>query len=98
MECVKAIPVCSKEQIKPGDHITFPGRIYDHHAIVVTVADVTKDQSDSEAFIEIVHATNTSAKATLASLHPFGNKARFTTFVFFFISYEFVAYVIKTTF
>jgi hypothetical protein len=25
MECVKAIPVCSKEQIKPGDHITFPG-------------------------------------------------------------------------
>ena len=76
MECVKAIPVCSKEQIKPGDHITFPGRIYDHHAIVVTVADVTKDQSDSEAFIEIVHATNTSAKATLASLHPFGNKAR----------------------
>ena len=76
MECVKAIPVCSKEQIKPGDHITFPGRIYDHHAIVVTVACVTKDQSDSEAFIEIVHATNTSAKATLASLHPFGNKAR----------------------
>ena len=76
MECVKAIPVRSKEQIKPGDHITFPGRIYDHHAIVVTVACVTKDQSDSEAFIEIVHATNTSAKATLASLHPFGNKAR----------------------
>ena len=76
MECVKAIPVCSKEQIKPGDHITFPGRIYDHHAIVVTVAYVTKDQSDSEAFIEIVHATNTSVKATLASLHPFGNKAR----------------------
>ena len=76
MECVKAIPVCSKEQIKPGDHITFPGRIYDHHAIVVTVACVTKDQSDSEALIEIVHATNTSAKATLASLHPFGNKAR----------------------
>ena len=76
MECVKAIPVRSKEQIKPGDHITFPGRIYDHHAFVVTVAYVTKDQSDSEAFIEIVHATNTSAKATLARLHPFGNKAR----------------------
>jgi hypothetical protein len=30
----------------------------------------------AEFFIEIVHATNTSAKATLASLHPFGNKAR----------------------
>jgi hypothetical protein len=26
--------------------------------------------------IILVHATNTSAKATLASLHPFGNKAR----------------------
>lgn len=76
MECVKAIPVCSKEHIKPGDHITFPGRIYDHHAIVVTVANDNKDNRDNEALIEIVHATNTSAKATFASLHPFGNKAR----------------------
>jgi hypothetical protein len=76
MECVKAIPVCSMKQIKPGDHIAFPGIMYAHHAIVVTVAYVTKDESDSEAFIEIVHATNTSAKATLACLHPFGSKAR----------------------
>lgn len=74
MECVKPLQVNSKKDVQAGDHIAFPGRIYDHHAIVVAVE--TNERTDNEIDIEIVHATNTVAKATFASLHPFGNKAR----------------------
>ncbi|VDI32429.1 Hypothetical predicted protein, partial [Mytilus galloprovincialis] len=74
MECVKPLQVYSKDDIQAGDHIAFPGRIYDHHAIVVDVD--TNTGTDNEIEIEIVHATNTAAKATFASFHPFGNKAR----------------------
>ncbi|XP_063416048.1 uncharacterized protein LOC134697693 [Mytilus trossulus] len=34
IECVKAIPVFSANEIQEGDHIVFAGTVYDHHAIV----------------------------------------------------------------
>ncbi|XP_071156769.1 uncharacterized protein [Mytilus edulis] len=74
MECVKPLQVNSKKDVQAGDHIAYPGRIYDHHAIVVDVYPYTA--TDDEIEIEIVHATNTAAKATFASFQPFGNKAR----------------------
>ncbi|CAG2221455.1 unnamed protein product [Mytilus edulis] len=74
MECVKPLRVNSKEDVQAGDHIAYPGRIYDHHAIVVDVYPYKA--TDDEIEIEIVHATNTAAKAIFASFQPFGNKAR----------------------
>ncbi|XP_063422649.1 uncharacterized protein LOC134707081 [Mytilus trossulus] len=74
MECVKPLQVNSKEDVQAGDHLAYPGRIYDHHAIVVDVYPYTA--TDDEIEIEIVHATNTATKATFASFQPFGNKAR----------------------
>lgn len=75
IECVKPLQVTCRDDVQRGDHITFSGKIYDHHAIVVRVYDLD-DSSPDTLCVQIVHATNTSAKATLASLHPFGNKAR----------------------
>ncbi|CAG2243380.1 unnamed protein product [Mytilus edulis] len=51
IECVKAIPVFSSDEIDEGDHIAFAGAIYDHHAIVVA-------KLAGEKF-EIIEATNT---------------------------------------
>ncbi|XP_052083690.1 uncharacterized protein LOC127721043 [Mytilus californianus] len=51
IECVKAIPVFSSDEIDEGDHIAFAGAIYDHHAIVVA-------KLANEKF-EIIEATNT---------------------------------------
>ncbi|CAG2241564.1 unnamed protein product [Mytilus edulis] len=51
IECVKAIPVFSSDEIDEGDHIAFAGAIYDHHAIVVA-------KLAGEKF-ELIEATNT---------------------------------------
>ncbi|XP_048741349.2 uncharacterized protein LOC125655199 isoform X2 [Ostrea edulis] len=66
IECVKAIPVISGEEIEEGDHIVFAGAVYDHHGIVVS-----KRKGGNE--IEIVEATNSISGAT-ASIF-FGGKA-----------------------
>ncbi|WAR10092.1 hypothetical protein MAR_035168, partial [Mya arenaria] len=54
-ECVKAVPVFAYDDIDVGDHITFYGRLYDHHAIV------TLKVGDNQ--IKIIEATNTPAGA-----------------------------------
>ncbi|XP_052814885.1 uncharacterized protein LOC128241831 [Mya arenaria] len=54
-ECVKAVPVFTFSQIAVGDHITFYGKLYDHHAIV------TQKLGDNQ--IKIIEATNTPAGA-----------------------------------
>ncbi|XP_048743471.2 uncharacterized protein LOC125656891 [Ostrea edulis] len=66
IECVKAIPVISGEEIEEGDHIVFAGAVYDHHGIVVS-----KRKDGNE--IEIVEATNSIFGATAGIL--FGGKA-----------------------
>lgn len=66
IECVKAIPVFSSDEIDEGDHIAFAGAIYDHHAIVVAkLAD--------EKF-EIIEATNTFSCVAIGMF--LGKKAR----------------------
>ncbi|XP_052814819.1 uncharacterized protein LOC128241774 [Mya arenaria] len=54
-ECVKAVPVFAYDDMEVGDHITFYGRLYDHHAIVI--------QKLGENQIKIIEATNTPAGA-----------------------------------
>ncbi|VDI08193.1 Hypothetical predicted protein [Mytilus galloprovincialis] len=51
IECVKAIPVFSANEIQEGDHIVFAGTVYDHHAIVESKLPDKK--------FEIIEATNT---------------------------------------
>ncbi|XP_052814903.1 uncharacterized protein LOC128241842 [Mya arenaria] len=66
IECVKAIPVFSYDDIEIGDHITYNGRIYDHHAIVSAKFGNEK--------IKIIEATNSFSGAVFG-LFPFGRKA-----------------------
>lgn len=68
IECVKAIPVFSAEQIENGDHITFAGAIYDHHAIVV------KKRSDK--LFEVIEATNTFSGVVVSFSKFLGQKAK----------------------
>lgn len=68
IECVKAIPVFSAADIEKGDHITFAGAIYDHHAIVV---DTFSDNS-----VEIIEATNTFSGVVVGISKFFGQKAK----------------------
>ncbi|XP_052814898.1 uncharacterized protein LOC128241839 [Mya arenaria] len=66
IECVKAIPVFSYDDIEIGDHITYNGRIYDHHAIVSAKFGNEK--------IKIIEATNSFSGAVFG-IFPFGRKA-----------------------
>ncbi|XP_071125112.1 uncharacterized protein [Mytilus edulis] len=66
IECVKAIPVFSSDEIDEGDHIAFAGAIYDHHAIVVA-------KLEGEKF-EIIEATNTISGVAIGMF--LGKKAR----------------------
>ncbi|XP_052775682.1 uncharacterized protein LOC128213706 [Mya arenaria] len=58
-ECVKAVPVFAHNEINVGDHITFYGRLYDHHAIVTEKLDTNQ--------IKIIEATNTHAGSSSRS-------------------------------
>ena len=56
-ECVKAVPVFEYKDLRVGDHISFSGKVYDHHAIVTKLLGGDK--------IKIVEATNTPSGAVL---------------------------------
>lgn len=71
IECVKAIPVFSTAEIEKGDHITFPGAIYDHHAIVV---DKLSDKS-----VEVIEATNTFSGVVVSLSLFLGQKAKLSS-------------------
>ncbi|CAC5417124.1 unnamed protein product [Mytilus coruscus] len=75
IQCITPIPALSWKDIYPGDHIIFAGRIYDHHAIVVHKYPINETDAN-KVCLELVHATNTTTKAFMASFHPFGNKAK----------------------
>lgn len=36
IECVKAVPAFSCNDLKPGDHVIFCGALYDHHGIILS--------------------------------------------------------------
>lgn len=67
IECVKAVPVFSADEIEEGDHIVFAGAVYDHHAIAV------EKMSDGKTF-RIVEATNTLSGVAVG--FSFGKKAK----------------------
>ena len=69
IECVKAIPVFSGEEIDEGDHIVFAGAVYDHHGIVVS-----KLPSGNQ--FEIIEATNTVSGVVVGLSKFFGGKAK----------------------
>lgn len=68
IECVKAIPVFSCNDIEAGDHVVFSGAVYDHHGIIISKLD------DGVTF-EIIEATNTISGAVLGVSKFFGGKA-----------------------
>ncbi|XP_052775677.1 uncharacterized protein LOC128213705 isoform X1 [Mya arenaria] len=55
VECIKAVPVISHDEIDVGDHITFSRRMYDHHGIVTEKLGTKK--------IKIIEATKARAGA-----------------------------------
>lgn len=68
IECVKAIPVFSADDLEPGDHLILFGAVYDHHGIIVEKSE------DGETF-EIIEATNTWLGASSGASKFFGGKA-----------------------
>lgn len=50
IECVKAVPVSSCDDLEPGDHVIFCGTVYDHHGILYSKEGNT---------LKIIEATNT---------------------------------------
>lgn len=66
LECVKAVPVSSCDDLEPGDHVIFCGTVYDHHGILLS--------KDGES-LEIIEATNTFSGFITGILKGFWGKA-----------------------
>lgn len=67
IECVKIFPVSSVRNLEPGDHVISYGKIYDHHAIVISL-------EDGES-VKIAEATNSRLRLLIGLTKFFGAKA-----------------------
>ena len=78
IECVKPYPVLDADDIQEGDHIIYIGAVYDHHAIVTSIA---KSKNKCKRHVTLIHASNTRIGAALgaSSLGMFGGKAKILT-------------------
>ena len=76
IECVHAEPVTDGDDIQMGDHIIYWGRIYDHHAIVVSVEPCEREPSNKrKRRITVIHASN-SATGAAKGFFGFESKAK----------------------
>ncbi|KAK3082478.1 hypothetical protein FSP39_025356 [Pinctada imbricata] len=77
IECVKAIPVRNRKDVKVGDHIINSGILYDHHAIVIDILPDEKDEDNQKkARIKLIHSTNSICGAFAGLFKLFGGKAK----------------------
>ena len=77
IDCVKPYQVVAGDEIQAGDHIVYAGKVYDHHAIVISVEPSVKEpRNEKKRQITVVHASNTIAGISAGITKFFGGKAK----------------------
>ena len=77
IDCVRPYQVVAGDEIQAGDHIVYAGRVYDHHAIVISVAPSVKEpHNEKKRQVTVVHASNTIVGISAGITKFFGGKAK----------------------